>query len=223
MDRRQFIAGSGVLFLARPAFADALPVPPGNEIGFKVLRNGTPIGEHHLNFTTSGDTLAVAVNVALQVKFAGITVFRYALQATETWQGGVFQSLQSTINDNGTSLEVQAQKTADGYLVQGINHTNPAKSYPQYTAPPNTIPLTYWNKQMLNGTILNIQTAHSYPAVVSSPGWNSLPTAEGGTIVAQRFDLSGKLHLSVWYDKNNAWSGLEFHVNGDETYQKFTA
>jgi hypothetical protein len=73
---------------------------------------------------------------------------------------------------------------------------------------------------MLNGNILNIQTAHSYRVQVNSPGWNKLPTADGGSIVAQRFDVTGKLRLSVWYDQNNAWSGLEFQINGDETYQK---
>jgi hypothetical protein len=214
MKRREFL-------LSAAAFA--LPVPPGNEIAFKVLRNGTPIGEHHLNFTQSGGDLTVDINVALLVTFASIPVFRYNLKATEKWSGGVFQSLESLINNNGAQLEVQAHKTAAGYDVLGINHSDPSSSYPEYTAPANTMPLTYWNRAMLNGTILNIQTAHSYPAIVSSPEWDKLPTANGGFIVAQRFDVTGKLHLTVWYDQNNAWSGLEFHVNGDESYQKITA
>ena len=74
---------------------------------------------------------------------------------------------------------------------------------------------------MLDGTILNIQTAHSYRVKVVSPGWNKLPTANGGPVVARRFNVSGKLNLSVWYDQNNAWSGLEFHRNGDISYQKY--
>jgi hypothetical protein len=219
MIRRQFLAGAGALAFGAPALA-ALPVPAGGKIAFKVLRNGSVIGDHDLTFSQSGDDLTVAINVALVVKILGITAFTYSLVATERWSAGVFEGLESNINNNGTQLEVQAHKTADGYLVNGINHSNPAQSYPEYTAPPNTLPLTYWNKAMLNANILNIQTAHSYPAMVSSPGWFKIPTADGGTLVAQRFDLTGKLHLSVWYDQTNAWSGLEFHVNGDETYQK---
>jgi hypothetical protein len=211
MDRRRFL-------LSAAAFA--LPIPASNALAFKVLRNGTPIGEHHLHFTQNGDELAVDINVALLVKFAGIPVFHYQLNATEKWQAGVFSSLHSMVNDNGTQLEVEAHQAPGGYLVTGINHSNPAKSWPQYTAPPDTLPLTYWNKSMLNGNILNIQTAHSYRVQVNSPGWNKLPTADGGSIVAQRFDVTGKLRLSVWYDQNNAWSGLEFQINGDETYQK---
>jgi hypothetical protein len=211
MDRRGFLMG---------AAAFALPVPSNNALAFKVLRNGTPIGEHHLSFSQTGDDLAVTINVALLVRFAGIPVFRYALQAVETWSGGRFSSLHSMINDNGTQLEVEAHQVPGGYLVTDMNHNNPSKSYPQYLAPPDTMPLTYWNKAMMYGNILNIQTAHSYRVNVASPGWNRLPTADGGTLVAQRFDLTGKLRLSVWYDQDNAWSGLAFQLSGDETYEK---
>ena len=207
-----------------PVFAEALPVPPGGQMAFQVLRNGTPIGEHHLRFTRSGDELVVDINIALLVTFAGITVFRYGATVTERWSGGVFQSLESQVNDNGTQLEVHAHKTAAGYDVVGVNHTYPAKSYPEYTAPPDSMPLTYWNKAMLNGTIINVQTAHCYPAIVNSAGWSKLPTAGTGAgngfIVAQRFDVTGKLHLSVWYDQFALWSGLAFHLGGDESYEK---
>ncbi len=225
INRRRLLGGSAALGLAGPAWADgaALPVPPSAKLGFKVLRNGSPIGEHHLTFTRNGDDLTVAIDIALVVTLVSIPVYRYALTAAETWSGGVFQSLASKVNNNGTQLEVQAHKTADGYDVVGINHSDASQSYPEYTAPPNTMPLTYWNKAFMNGNILNIQTAHSYPATVNSPGWNKLPTAEGGSVIAQRFDLTGKLQLSVWYDQMSEWSGLEFNYDGDINYQKIMA
>ncbi|MDE8348068.1 MAG: DUF6134 family protein [Acidocella sp.] len=214
MDRRRFL-------LSAAAFA--LPIPAGKQMAFKVLRNGTPIGEHHLNFTQTGDDLSVEVSIQLLVKLTVIPVFRYKLQAVEKWSGGVFQSLESKIIENGNVLTVHAQKTAAGYEVTGTNHDNPEKNMPTYLSPPDTLPLTYWNKQFMSGTILNIQTAHTYPAAVNSPGWNKLPTAEGGFITAQRFDLTGKLRLSVWYNQSDSWSGLEFHYSGDETYEKIIA
>ena len=201
--------------MAGAARADTLPVPPDGEIGFKVLRNGSPIGEHHLYFSQNGDDLTVAITVRLLVTLAGIPLFRYDVDATERWSGGVFESLDSKVNDNGEPLEVHARRCAAGYAVQGTH-------VPLYICPPDTMPLTYWNKAMLNGTLLNAQTAHSYPAVVSSPCWNKLPTADGSFIVAQRFDVTGKLHLSVWYDQLSQWSGLAFHVSGDESYEKIT-
>jgi hypothetical protein len=141
-------------------------------------------------------------------------MFRYALKATEYWQDGVFQRLDSAVNFNGEPLEVHAERTAGGYTVQGTK-------VPRYAAPPNLLPLTYWNKAMLNATILNIQTAHSYKVNVASPGWENLPTATGGTLPARRFDLTGRLRMSIWYDQANSWSGLEFQRDGDITYEKY--
>lgn len=216
MNRRLFLLTPGAVALARPVLADPLPVPPSGTIGFKVLRNGTPIGEHHLIFTRNGDTLRVDLHVALLVRLAGIPVFRYMARATENWSGGVFHSVDSWVNENGNQLQVQAERVANGYAIRGTH-------VPPYIGPSNTLPLTYWNKAMLYGTILNIQTAHSYPAIVSSPGWNRVPTSDGGTVVAQRFNVTGKLHLSVWYDQYEQWSGLAFHLDGYETYEKLPA
>jgi len=221
MNRRHFTTQAGSAAAIAVALngtgpcqaAAALVIPPGGKLAFNVLHNGTPIGTHRLDFTQEGETLSVAINIALRVTIAGITVFTYALQAQELWTGGVFQSLHSKVDNNGTSLEVHAAKCAAGYNIEGTN-------VPPYIGPPNTMPLTYWNSQMLNAMILNIQTAHSYPAKVSPGGWNRLPAADGELILAQRYDVTGKLNLSVWYDQQDVWSGLAFHLHGDESYQK---
>lgn len=221
IDRRAFIGGISATSLALPTLARAaLPVPQGNRISFDVLRNGTKVGIHTLTFTQNGNDLSVAINVDLLIKVLAVPVYTYTIDATELWSGGVFQSLMSKVNNGGTHLEVQAHKVAAGYDVVGINHNDPSKSYPEYTAPPDTMPLTYWNKAMLKANILNIQTAHSYPAVVKPSNWNKLPTAEGGSIVAQRYDVTGKLDLTVWYDQMQAWSGLNFNYQGDFVYEK---
>jgi Family of unknown function (DUF6134) len=205
MDRRSFLLSAG---------AYALPIPSGDAMHFRVLRNGSPIGDHYITFNPSGSDLVISIAANLLVRFAGIAIFRYAVKATEFWENGVFQQLDSVVNYNGSPLEVHAERIAGGYSVQGTH-------VPRYTAPPNLLPLTYWNKAMMNGTILNIQTAHSYPVTVNSPGWNTLPNANGGTISAQRFDLTGKLRISIWYDQNNTWSGLEFQKDGDISYERY--
>lgn len=205
MDRRSFLLN---------ASAYSLPVPRGENLHFRVLRNGGPIGDHFMQFNPSGNNLTISTTAQLLVTFAGIPMFRYAVQAEEYWENGIFQRLDSTVNFNGSPLEVHAERTAGGYSVEGTH-------VPRYTAPPNLMPLTYWNKAMMNGTVLNIQTAHCYPVTVNSPGWYKISTVNDGTITAQRFDLTGKLHISIWYDQYNNWAGLEFHKNGDISYQKF--
>jgi len=228
MDRRHFLTGAGALAAACPAASRAqsapLPVPPSGKIAFKVLRNGTPVGDHQIDFTSSGDDLTVDINAQIVVKIFGITAGSYFLKATERWSAGVFQSLDSQVVFDGDLMQVHAEKVAGGYAVVGTNQNNPAKNMARYIAPPDTLPLTYWNKAMLSGSILNPQTAHTYLSgsqlTITPNGWNRLPTANGGTLVAQRFDITGKLIISVWYDANGAWSGLEFQKSGDFTYQK---
>jgi hypothetical protein len=205
MDRRSFLLN---------ASAYSLPIPRGGNLHFRVLRNGSPIGDHFMQFSASGNSLSISTVGNLLVTFAGIPVFRYAVRAVEYWENGVFQRLDSAVDFNGSPLQVHAERIAGGYTVEGTH-------VPRYVAPPNLMPLTYWNKAMINGTILNIQTAHCYPVKVNSPGWNILSTANDGTITAQRFDLTGRLRLSIWYDQNNSWSGLQFQKNGDISYQKY--
>lgn len=216
LERRGFLAGAAALVAARPAVAAPLPVPPSGEMRFRILRNGSPIGEQHMKFTQTGDDLRVDINADLVVKLAGIPVFHYQASVVERWMGGQFHRLDSKVNHNGTHLSVQANPIPGGFAVESTK----SGDY-QYTGTPQMLPLTYWNKAMLNAMILNVETGKHYPAIVSSPGWNKLPTAEGGIVIAQRFDVTGKLHLSVWYDQNNQWSGLQFHVDGNEMFQKY--
>lgn len=216
LERRAFLAGAAGLAVTRPAKAAALPVPPSGKMHFKILRNGSPIGEQHMAFVQSGDELNVQINADMLVRVAGIPVFRYQVDAVERWNGGNFSGLDSKVNHNGSQYNVHASQIAGGFAVQATK----AGDY-QYTGSPEMMPMTYWNKAMMQSMILNIESGRHYPASVSSPGWFHLPTADGSSVVAQRFDLSGKLNLTLWYDQNDQWSGMEFHVNGDEVFQKY--
>jgi len=215
-------AALGVAGLAGPAQAQAvggaLPIPAGGAIGFRILHSGTPVGEQHLTFTQNGDQLKVDINAALVVKVMGVSVFHYTCTATERWSGGEFVGVDSQVNHNGTPLEVHASPIPGGFAIKSTKAGNYT-----YTGPLKMLPLTYWNKAMLGAMILNIETGRHYPAIVNSPGWNYLPTAEGGQLLAQRFDVTGKLHLSVWYDQFMQWAGLAFNVGGPVSFQKFAS
>jgi hypothetical protein len=222
MERRDLVLGAlasaAGLILPGPALASALPVPSSGNIGFRILHSGTPVGEQHLTFTQVGNLLRIDNHAALVVRLAGIPIFRYACTATEHWSGTDFVGVDSVVNHNGTHLEVHASPIPGGFAIQSTKAGNYT-----YTGEPQMMPLTYWNKALLNAMILNIETGRHYPAIVNSPGWNYLPTAEGGTLLAQRFNVTGKLHLSVWYDQYGQWAGLEFNVGGDVSFQKFVS
>jgi Family of unknown function (DUF6134) len=222
MQRRDLVLGAmgsaAGLILPGAARASGLPVPPSGEIGFRILHSGKPVGEQHLTFTQTGDLLRVDNRAALVVRLAGIPIFHYACIATEHWSGTDFCGVDSKVNHNGTLLEVHASPITGGFAIQSTKAGNYT-----YTGEPQMMPLTYWNKALLDAMILNIETGRHYPAIVNSPGWNYLATAEGGTLLAQRFDVTGKLHLSVWYDQYEQWAGLEFNIGGDVSFLKFVS
>jgi hypothetical protein len=191
-------------------------VPPSGKISFKVFHSGTPCGAYHLTFAQNGNQLRIDTNAALVVRVAGIPVFHYSVDASEYWSAGSFYALDSQVNHNGTPFEVHARPIAGGFAIQSTK----AGNY-NYTGLPALMPLTYWNKRFLDAMILNIETGRHYPAIVSSPGWNNLPTASGGTVLAQRFDVTGKLHLSVWYDQQGQWAGLQFNAAGLISLEKY--
>lgn len=212
--RRSLLLGAGAacLPLSR-ARADALPVPPGDEIAFAVIRNGSKIGEHHIAFTRAGDALTTQITVDLLVKMLDIDMFRYTLSAQEHWSNGAFQAVASKVNYNGTPLSVEAARANAGFKVQGT------KVQP-YVAPPSMMALSFWNKAMLMAPVLNLQTGHTDFVKSTSPGWNNVPTANGGTILAQAFVQSGVLHETIWYDEHGQWSALLFDHKGHIQYEK---
>lgn len=214
--RRDFLSKSAAFAAVPSAAAALLPVPAGNLLRFKVLRNGSHIGEQSMKFIQDGNSLQVVSQADMVVRIAGIPVFHYTAEVVEHWLDGKFNRLNSHVNHNGTQLKVAANPIPDGFSIESTK----AGDY-QYTGSPILMPLTYWNKAMLNAMILNVETGHHYLATVSSPGWSWVPTAEGGTVLAQRFDITGHLHFTIWYTQDNEWAGLAFHVDGNEMFQRY--
>lgn len=218
MERRRFLATTAAFISAPAAKAAMLPVPASREIRFKIFRNGSAIGEQLMKFTQNGNLLKVESHADMVVRIADIPIFHYHADVIEHWQDGAFYQLNSQVNHNGEKRTVLADKIPGGFAVQSTR----AGNY-HYTGALGMLPMTYWNKAMLKAMILDVETGHHYPAIVNSPGWDWLTTVEGGKILAQRFDVTGHLHFSVWYDQTQQWAGLEFHVDGHEMFQKYAS
>lgn len=221
LQRRSVLGGAAALALA-PA-AQALPqagtltsVPVNGMLRFRILRNGTPIGEQLVTFTQHGTSLRVETSSEMLVRILGVPMFRYQARVREDWVAGTFSHMQSQIFHNGDQYTVAAHQIPGGYAIE----SSKVGDY-TYTGAQQLLPLTYWNKQMLNAMLLNTETGRHYPATATSAGWESVPTAQGGKLTAQRFNLTNHLHLSIWYDQQDEWSGLSFDVAGHEVFERY--
>jgi len=201
--RRDFLTMAAVL---------ALPVPKDDRLAFDVYRNGSRIGEQVLRFSRAGGRLTVNNHVELHVRLLAVRVFHYSAHIIEHWRDGGFLKATSAINDNGRKVDLRLDRQAGGVAVSG-NRGKP------YLAPKNALPLTYWNKAMLDGPMINMQTGHTDTPDITKVGWFRLKAEPSGTVTAAKYRLTGPIHLSVFYSPKGTWSGLDFDHEGQITYR----
>ena len=196
------VATGASLFACRAAAAaPGLPVPPGDSLGFRIIRHGGEIGRHTLNFARQGDTLTVRIAVKVVVTMLSVPIVRYTQQAEESWQNGVLVGLEGQTDRNGRKQWVRAQRGQDGLAVTG-SQTAP------YTAPENALGSSYWNRQMLDGPMISLEDGVLLRPKEQPRGMEGVRVASGAVIRANRTALTGPINVDVWYDEANMWASL---------------
>jgi hypothetical protein len=89
------------------------------DLHFRVLRRGSPIGEHRVTFRPDGVHLTVETRVRIVVKILFFTTFRFIHEAEEVWRLDRLVSVKSTTNDNGTLRQVSGHAVANGFRIIG--------------------------------------------------------------------------------------------------------
>lgn len=206
ISRRACMALPLVALAAKPAVAMALPVPQTGRIAFRMLRKGDVIGSHALDFSQAGDRLSVAIAIDILVKLGPVPVYRYRHRATEIWQGGVFTSIESSTDRDGTPHRMRAELTPQGLVVEG-------SKAPRYVAPPNIYATTYWNKVMLQRAVINSEDGRLFDVRPTALAEEIVPAASG-TLRAKHYKLDGDLPLDLWYDAAGQWAHLVFTKDG---------
>jgi hypothetical protein len=207
IDRRELFMAGGALALVPAAARAALPIPPGNRLGFDILRKGSKLGTHMLSFHAAGDLLTVEILVEIIFKIGPITLYHYTHRATERWQGDQVIGIEAHTDDNGTKSQVVARRDEPGFAVEGPKSG-------RYVAPPNAMPATHWNRRELEGPWINTQDGRLMRPHVASLGIDNAPTTAGGNLPARHFKLTGDVQMDMWYDDRLGWAGLSFVMGG---------
>lgn len=201
---RRSLLGAGLLLV--PATSLAAPVlPPGRRLNFRVLRNGTPVGEHHMSFMDDGDSVTITTEAKFTVKVGPITAFRYSHNATERWSGGQFSSLESRTNTNGKMETATARRTAAGVALTGRKG--------RALAPASAHPLTHWNMAAFGNPLFNPQEGKLVKVSSASRGIETIKLASGRSVNASRYAVRGEVEIDDWYDENGAWVALKGKLN----------
>lgn len=195
-------AGLGLLALASGPGQAARP----RALVYTVARDGDAIGEHAIRFspTATGQEVTFATDIAVRVAF--ITAFRFTHEATEVWTGDRLATLTSTTNDDGTRHAVRAIATGDALEV-----TADGKST---TLPADTLVHDHWNPaNTTRSRLLSIYDGGVLDVAFAGPVEETV-TVGGQALAARRFDASGGLTRSFWFDGDDRLVKVAFDSRG---------
>jgi len=204
---------------AAPRVAEAFPY--GDSHVFAGRRNGEMIGHHALRFREDGGRRHVATSIDFNVHLLGMAVYKFSHRCHETWTGELFQTLTSETEDNGKRYTVKASRTGAGVAVERTGEPpfiktaggDEALAGPRALLPADTLPSTHWNiAQVRQAALLHTEYGKLYRISVGSRGRETIRTATG-TLGATRYDYSGELQMSQWFDDRSRWVKSTFRAH----------
>ena len=203
----KFLAALSCL-AAAPACAAALPQCPvqsGQTVGYDIVRGGTVIGAQTVRYTAAGPDLTVEINVSASIRALGVKVYNYEHHGTERWHDGQMVGLVTRTDDDGTPRQVNAMRDAAGW--HGVSG-----------APPGPAPLlatSLWNSQTVAATRLLDRETGAVVPVHATPAGDEVLKLGSRSVTAHKYDLSGLVSGSAWYDSNGCWVQALFHTRVD--------
>ncbi|MEP7102462.1 MAG: DUF6134 family protein [Burkholderiales bacterium] len=170
--------------------------PPTGEWNFRALLDGKPIGQHRFSVSGEGDERKVVSEASFDVKFLGITAYRYRHKATEQWRDNCLTALNSSTDDDGRPESVRAEQN-DATLKGCV------------------MSFAYWNPAIQTQTrLLNAQTGKLEIVQVKRVGSGSVEV-RGKPVEATEFRITGAANpIVVWYSAQGEWVGLDSTVAG---------
>lgn len=177
-----------------------------NGLSFDVLRNGRVVGSHRTAFRDIGDGLAVSSRMDLSVRLVGIPLYTFTYESTADWRDGRLRSLTAVTDDDGEVKRVTARDADGAFRVEGPNGVARAG------AP--LFPTNHWHAGVLTqDRVLNTITGR-LARVTITPGPVETVGTGTGPRPARRFDYSGAIQVSAWYDAAGRWVKLRFQRGG---------
>ncbi|MEM6489954.1 MAG: DUF6134 family protein [Pseudomonadota bacterium] len=169
---------------------------------FRILRGGKDIGRHMLTARRTADTLEITIEIAIRVRFLGITAYRYEMTNREVWQDGALLTLDSETNDDGTDDRLTIRREGDALAVDGLRYSG--------RQPLQAVTTTYYAPAFLERRPW-LSSQSGEPLQVSSA-----PIAgEPGAV-----QLSGEIDSVLIYDDRGEWVGCRFDASGElATYE----
>lgn len=195
MRLRPVSAGFGaalVLGALSPAFAAA--PPPSGRLAFDVTRKDSDIGDHVFTFSGGGGDFDVNVStdIAVRVPLIRAKVYSYEQRSQETWRGGSLVHLASRTDADGKKEQVDAP----------VDRLPPGSLWSVDTVRASRLVNT------IDGAVMKVRVADLGSERIA---------ADGRTIAARHYRISGDLDRDVWYDADGYLARLTLVADDGST------
>lgn len=219
LTRRRFVAGALGLTAAglvgrwpRRAWAEAA-MP--RAASFDVVRFGQTIGRHSVSFAGTPEALSATTRIDVEVIIAGVRIFDYHHQGTETYQGPRLVAYASETIDNDSTFTVEGKAVAEGFAVVGRKLA--------LTAPADILVGTFWNPAIVTrDQLLDPKRGRLHGMRVVGKESLKLPVRGTPTPVT-RYDILGKLSGAVFYDEAGDWVAARLKARGSDVQFRLRA
>jgi hypothetical protein len=186
------------------ASAIALPgIPSTGELRFRLMRQGSAIGTHVVQFKPNPNGVTIAIAVHIAVRFGPLVLYRYTLRGQESWENRRCIGASATTNDDGTEHFMRATRRNERLLVEGSGVS-------PYEAPSDAVIASHWNQAELRGPWINLQDGKLLHPHVTLLGPDPVRLANGTRAAASCFSITGPASMRIWYTPSSVWTGLLF-------------
>jgi len=178
-----------------------------DEWRFRVFLDDAEIGYHHFRLLGKGPEQQLESEARYNVKFLYITVYNYAHDSRERWQGNCLKQIDASTDDNGKDLAVRGAQDGGHFVVTGTGG--------QASLPSCVMTFAYWNPDLLGQSrLLNVQTGEYLDVRVRALGEETI-SVRGSTKRAQRYALETRdFRIDLWYSPSKEWLALESRTEG---------
>ena len=179
----------------------------GKEIAFDVLREGEKVGRHTITFSrTSAQDLSVTSIFELKITFLTIPFYEFLYRSSALWRDGRLNTLDAHIDDDGQISTVQVSTKGPALRILGSN--GPVEWIG------TLYPTNHWNVRVLSQRhVLNTLSGEISWVKIAAQGRERIQ-AEGTWIEATRYQYSGDIDTTVWYDDAGRWVKMRFPAKG---------
>ena len=179
----------------------------GSEIEFDVFRDGERVGKHSVRFQKiSSDNFEVIARLDLRVTILTIPVYDYAYHSQAKWKKGRLEGLFVNIDDDGAKSTVRASMQEGKLLVVGPKGKT--------VIPSAIFPTNHWNVAVLLETrVLNTLSGETSQVKITKQRLEKI-RAEGRWIEATKYQYTGDIDTTVWYDDKGRWVKMRFPAKG---------